>query len=181
MHNFVDPGDHMRMKASDWVDFRAVNVRVARRVHTVRQQFKAQTIWVHGDQNMLVPQFIRSSEKVKANIGFYFHQAFPASAVFQAFFKREELLLGLLQSDLIGFHIWEYARNFINSCQRLLGLDYELGAGNTLSVMYNKRSVQVRIQHIGLDTQFLEKLMTGEKYEQACDKVVNTVRNAAVI
>ena len=94
---------------------------------------------------MLVPQFIRQSEKVKANIGFYFHQAFPASAIFQAFFKREELLQGLLHSDLIGFHIWEYARNLLNSCQRLLGLDYELGAGNTLSINYHKRSVQVRI------------------------------------
>ena len=88
---------------------------------------------------------------------------------------------GLLSSDLIGFHIWEYARNFINSCQRLLGLDYELGAGNTLSVMFNKRHVHVRIQHIGLDTEFIENLMQGEEFEKACSKVMNTVKNAAII
>jgi len=64
-------------------------------------------------------------------------------------------LQSLLHSDLIGFHIWEYARNFINSCQRLLGLYYELGQGNALSVDYHKRSVQVRIQHIGLDESFV--------------------------
>ena len=116
---------------------------------------------------MLVPYYIRQSEKLKANIGFYFHQAFPASAVFQSFYKREELLQSLLHSDLIGFHIWEYARNFINSCQRLLGLYYELGVGNTLIVNYRRRSVQVRIWHIGLDESFLEKIMDGEKYEQA--------------
>ena len=128
---------------------------------------------------MLVPYYIRQSEKLKANIGFYFHQAFPASAVFQSFYKREELLQSLLHSDLIGFHIWEYARNFINSCQRLLGLYYELGVGNTLIVNYRRRSVQVRIWHIGLDESFLEKIMDGEKYEQAQQKIINTVRSEA--
>lgn len=141
MHNFVDSSVHVKMCSQEWAEFRAVNVRIAVRVHQIRSQLNAQTIWIHGDQNMLVPQLIRQSEKVKANIGFYFHNAFPAAAIFQSFFKREELLQGLLQSDLIGFHIWEYARNFINSCQRLLGVEYELGAGNTLSICYNKSSV----------------------------------------
>ena len=86
----------------------------------------------------------------------------------------------LLNSDLIGFHIWEYARNFINSCQRLLGLYYELGVGNTLSVNYNKRSVQARISHIGLDESFLEKVMSSDKYDLAKLKVMNTVRSAAI-
>ena len=86
----------------------------------------------------------------------------------------------MLHADLIGFHIWEYARNFINSCQRLLGLYYELGQGNALSVDYNKRSVQVRIQHIGLDESFVQKIMTSSKYEMARTKVDNTVKKAAM-
>ena len=81
---------------------------------------------------------------------------------------------------MIGFHIWEYARNFINSCQRLLGLYYELGVGNTLSVNYHKRSVQVRVQHIGLDESYLEKIMAGSKFDEARYKIVNTVIKAAV-
>lgn len=62
----------------------------------------------------------------------------------------------------------------------MLGLYYELGVGNTLSVNYNKRSVQVRIWHIGLDESFVEKIMDEPKYEAARLKVMNTVKNAVV-
>lgn len=33
MHNFVDPGDHLKAAINDWAEFKAVNGRVARRVH----------------------------------------------------------------------------------------------------------------------------------------------------
>ena len=38
---------------------------------------------------------------------------------------RDELLRGMLNADLVGFHIFEYARHFLTCCKRLLGLDYE--------------------------------------------------------
>ena len=37
----------------------------------------------------------------------------------------------------------------------------------------------MRIWHIGLDESFLEKIMDGEKYEQAQQKIINTVRSEA--
>jgi len=59
-----------------------------------------------------------------------------------------------------------------------LGLYYELGVGNALSIDYNKRSVQVRVQHIGLDESFLEKTMASQAFEVARRRISNTVRNA---
>lgn len=73
MHNFVDPCDHLKTAINDWAEFKAVNAKVARRVYQVRMLFDTQTIWLHGDQFMLVPYYIRQNEKLKANIGFYFH------------------------------------------------------------------------------------------------------------
>lgn len=35
---------------------------------------------------------------------------------------RREILLGILNCDLIGFHTYDYARHFLSSCSRLLGL-----------------------------------------------------------
>ena len=35
---------------------------------------------------------------------------------------RKEILLGILNCDLIGFHTYDYARHFLSSCTRLLGL-----------------------------------------------------------
>ena len=55
--------------------------------------------------------------------------------------RRNEILKSLLNADVIGFHIWEYARNFVNTASRLLGLTYELSLGNTIQVEFEKRSV----------------------------------------
>lgn len=62
----------------------------------------------------------------------------------------------------------------------MLGLYYELGVGNTLSVTYNKRSIQVRISHIGLDESFVQKIMDSVPYGQARKKVINTVRSGEI-
>ncbi len=35
---------------------------------------------------------------------------------------RRDILLGALYSDLIGFHTYDYARHFLSSCTRILGL-----------------------------------------------------------
>lgn len=35
---------------------------------------------------------------------------------------RKEILLGVLDSDLLGFHTYDYARHFLSSCTRILGL-----------------------------------------------------------
>jgi hypothetical protein len=36
---------------------------------------------------------------------------------------REEVLRATLKADLIGFHTYDYARHFISSCTRILGLE----------------------------------------------------------
>ena len=34
---------------------------------------------------------------------------------------RREILRGLLGADLLGFHVYEYARHFLHACTHLLG------------------------------------------------------------
>lgn len=36
---------------------------------------------------------------------------------------REDVLKAVLGADLIGFHTYDYARHFISSCTRILGLE----------------------------------------------------------
>ncbi|KAG0660328.1 Trehalose-6-P synthase/phosphatase complex synthase subunit [Rhodotorula mucilaginosa] len=55
-------------------------------------------------------------------IGFFLHTPFPSSEVFRTLPVRREILLGILNCDLIGFHTYDYARHFISSCSRLLNL-----------------------------------------------------------
>jgi trehalose-6-phosphate synthase len=39
---------------------------------------------------------------------------------------RNELLLGVLHCDLIGFHTYDYTRHFLSSCSRLLYVHWHL-------------------------------------------------------
>lgn len=48
------------------------------------------------------------------------HQPFPSTDIFRSLTYREELLRGMLCADHIGFHLFEWARNFLGSCRRLL-------------------------------------------------------------
>ena len=99
-------------------------MKIAEKVNQVRLEHPQLTIvWVHGDHLMMTPNYIRSKFE-KANIGFYFHSSFPASSIFKTFYKRNEILQSILSSDIVGFHLFEYARNFLNSCHRLFEMDY---------------------------------------------------------
>ncbi|OIW19269.1 hypothetical protein TanjilG_20394 [Lupinus angustifolius] len=57
------------------------------------------------------------------NLGY----CFDASVLMriQFYLIRDEILRGLLNSDLIGFHTFDYARHFLSCCSRMVGLDYE--------------------------------------------------------
>lgn len=52
---------------------------------------------------------------------------------------RKEILLGVLESDLLGFHTYDYARHFLSSCTRILGL----------STMPNGVEFEGRYIHVG--------------------------------
>lgn len=50
----------------------------------------------------------------------------------------------MLAADVVGFHLFEYARHFMTSCRRLLGLGDHVGseaAGGALSIDYHGRQV----------------------------------------
>lgn len=60
--------------------------------------------------------------KEGVKIGWFLHTPFPSSEIYRILPVRREILLGVLQCDLIGFHTYDYARHFLSSCTRILGL-----------------------------------------------------------
>ncbi|KAK0464747.1 glycosyltransferase family 20 protein [Desarmillaria tabescens] len=87
-------------------------------------------------------------------IGFFLHTPFPSSEIYrQVSFShlmrslivfrilpvRREILLGILYCDLIGFHTYDYARHFLSSCTRILGLP----------TMPNGVEFEGRLAHVG--------------------------------
>ena len=102
-------------------------------------------IWVHDYQLMLVPAMVRE-DVPKATIGFFLHIPFPSFEIFRLLPERRRLLEGLMGSDVVGFHTYDYARHFISSTQRLLGVN-----PHESQIAYQDRVVQVGTYPIGID------------------------------
>lgn len=83
-------------------------------------------IWIQDYQLMLLPGMIRE-RLPNARIGWFLHIPFPSFEIFRMLPWRREVLEGLLGADLVGFHTYDYAQHFLNSCRRLLGVDETLG------------------------------------------------------
>lgn len=72
---------------------------------------------------------------------------------------REAVLQGLLACDIVAFHTQRYARNFLLSCEDLLGLEVDYRA---LTVMYRGRRIRVRHYPISIDAKGFIKLAASE-------------------
>jgi trehalose 6-phosphate synthase/phosphatase len=105
-----------------WHDYQRVNERFAEAVLEVVQP--GDTVWVHDYQLALVPHMLRE-RGLDCAMGFFLHIPFPSHETYRTLPVREEVLQGMLGADLIGFHTYEFAQHFRNSCLRVLGLDSE--------------------------------------------------------
>ncbi len=68
---------------------------------------------------------------------------------------HQEILYGLLSSDLIGFQTYEYARHFFSTVARILGLKATaLGVESTSGHL-----TSIAICPVGIDTEALAELV----------------------
>jgi trehalose 6-phosphate synthase len=68
---------------------------------------------------------------------------------------REDILRGLLANDIIAFHTWRYARNFLLCCEELLDLQVDYGRRQ---VRWEGREVWVRSYPISVNAPMFEEL-----------------------
>ncbi|RKO91617.1 glycosyltransferase family 20-domain-containing protein [Blyttiomyces helicus] len=119
-------------------------------------------IWIHDYHLLLVPSMIRAVLP-NACIGFFLHTPFPSSELFRCLPMRKEILEGVLGSNLIGFQTYSYARHFISSCTRVLGLE-----SSPNGVDFKGHIVSVQIMPIGID---VERVQSRRKTQAVEDKM----------
>jgi len=81
------------------------------------------SVWIHDYHLMLLPQFLREElggTKSNVKIGFFLHTPFPDSSDFSIVPFKDQLLRGVLGSNLVGFHTKDYAANFRRCCMDIL-------------------------------------------------------------
>nr|GMD26490.1 probable alpha,alpha-trehalose-phosphate synthase [UDP-forming] 9 [Ipomoea batatas] len=114
-------------------------------------------IWVHDYHLMVLPTFLRKRYH-RVKLGFFLHSPFPSSEIYRTLPVRDEILKGLLNCDLIGFHTFDYARHFLSCCSRMLGLDYESKRGH-IGLDYFGRTVYIKILPVGIHMGRLESVL----------------------
>ncbi|QIW95983.1 hypothetical protein AMS68_001501 [Peltaster fructicola] len=108
-------------------------------------------VWVHDYHLMLFPAMLReeiANKKKNVKIGFFLHTPFPSSEIYRILPVRSTILEGVLHCDLIGFHTYDYARHFLSSCARILGL-----ATTPNGVEFQGKLVSVGAFPIGIDPE----------------------------
>jgi len=126
-----------------WDAYRLVNEIFARVVVETIQP--GDQIWVHDYQLLLLPAMIRKSFP-DISIGFFLHIPFPSYEIFRMLPWREELLLGMLGADQIGFHTFGYMRHFLSAAYRICGYEHFFG-----QLTVGKRVVNVDVFPMGID------------------------------
>lgn len=157
------PGE-ITFDESAWAAYREVNRLFAQTV--VKDVQDGDLVWVHDYHLMLLPQMLREeigNTKKNVKIGFFLHTPFPSSEIYRILPVREQLLLGILDCDLIGFHTYDYARHFLSSCSRILST-----TTTPNGVDWNGRFVTVGAFPIGIDP---DKFVEGLKKENVQNRI----------
>lgn len=150
--------EEINFNEAQWNAYHEVNSMFAETIRLHCQNEKL--IWVHDYQLMLLPKMLRGHFP-DALIGFFLHIPFLSSEIYKVLPVREEILEGLLGSNLIGFHTYDYSRHFINSCQRILNCFIQSD-----EIIYNGRKSKITVIPIGIDPlEFKEKLAETKTQE----------------
>lgn len=102
-------------------------------------------VWVQDYQLMLLPAMLREAMP-SASIGYFHHIPFPSYELFRILPERTELLRGILGADLVAFHTYEYAHNFIETAEQVLHVDFKLD-----EVQIDNRYTRVDALPMGID------------------------------
>lgn len=152
----LSPDHGGRFDPSLWQAYVSVNKIFADKVMEVISP-DDDFVWVHDYHLMVLPTFLRKRFN-RVKLGFFLHSPFPSSEIYRTLPVRDKLLQALLNSDVIGFHTFDYARHFLSCCSRMLGLAYQSKRGY-IGLEYFGRTVSIKILPVGIHMGQLRSVM----------------------
>lgn len=140
-------------------------------------------VWIHDYHLMLLPNLLR--EKIASlSIGYFLHIPFPQYELFRLLPAqwRNEILEGLLGSNLIGFHTHDYMQYFLHCVVRILGYEHTMGqlaiherivkAGTfPMGIDYKKFSSAARSLNVQRERDELQKILVNTKVILSVDRL----------
>jgi trehalose 6-phosphate synthase/phosphatase len=144
-HYFLE---YTEFEKESWESYKTVNEKFADVV--IDQIEDGDRVWVHDYQLLLLPQLIKE-KKPDVPVGFFLHIPFPSYEIFRTFPKRKEILEGMLGSDLLGFHTYDYERHFLSSVKRIANKEVRFN-----KITHDNRIIKVDSFPMGIDYKKFE-------------------------
>lgn len=134
-------------------------------------------VWVHDYQLFLIPDMVRR-DFPELPIGFFLHIPFPSYEIFRLMPKtwHNMILKGMLGADIVGFQTTDYARYFIRSVQKSLGLKIR---SNIIPI--ENRSVKATAFPIGIDFEKFNSACLTDAVKREKRKIKRNVKNMKLI
>jgi trehalose 6-phosphate synthase/phosphatase len=159
--------------SEEWNAYQSINHSFSEAVREVARP--TDSIWVHDYHLMLLPDLLHKSLP-DATIGYFLHIPFPSYEIFRMLPWREEILKGLVGADLIGFHTFGYARHFLSSLLRILGLEQDFGW-----VTLDDRRIKVDTFPLGVDVKRFEDAERSDGVQAELEELRRQVGECKVI
>jgi trehalose 6-phosphate synthase/phosphatase len=161
--------------ASHWRQYRAVNEMFA--TSAIEEAGQGDALWIQDFHLALTPRIIHARRRDLA-IGIFWHVPFPPVELYRVFPWRRELLMGMLGSDLIGFHCDSYVTHFLNSCRKVLGAQIDQDGGE---VHFEGHTSRVATFPLGIPVDYFESIASSSRTQQKTARIRRGLRSEIVV
>jgi trehalose 6-phosphate synthase len=108
-----------QFRPEDWAHYRAVNEKFAAAVLEEAANVESPLILIQDYHFALLPGLIKRA-RPDARVALFWHIPWPNAEAFGICPWQQELLLGMLGADIIGFHTQYYCNNFLETAERAI-------------------------------------------------------------
>jgi alpha,alpha-trehalose-phosphate synthase [UDP-forming] len=136
-----------------WRQYCEVNQKFAESV--IESADEDSVVWFQDYHLARAPRIVRSQRSTVPFLLHFWHIPWPSVDAFRACPQSTAILDGLLGNDLIGFHVPQYCRNFLECVDRLIDdseVDYDCER-----IRYEGREISVAAFPMGVDANDIEQ------------------------
>lgn len=162
-------------ETAQWESYCRVNRTFAATADAESARFDV--AWIQDFHLAMVPGFLREKHSALP-IGLFWHVPWPPEQVFRIFPWRSELLLGMLGSDVIGFHTKPYVKHFLDCCERILGFEVDRETG---TVYHDSRETKVSAFPLGIPADYFVELSTTAAVRARARRIRKMLHTPTVI
>ena len=164
LNNSFNPTDEIYANSKKYVDaFYNVNKEYANKILNDYQE--EDLISIHNIGLAFVADRLMHN-KPNSHIGIYIHLDFPSSDVISMFPYYQDIFRCFILCDVIGFHDFTSARNFLTIMRRFFGIFYTVSKKGLITLSRSGRTIIVHIKQARLNYDYIEELKESEEFKK---------------